>query len=206
MEVELKFLVEDKIARDRVLQDKYLESIVQEGSKEEIQMKATYFDTWDTDLCKEKIALRVRFENGNPVATLKWGGSSENGLHVRGELNVHVEEDFAEAPTLEVFRGSDIYDDLIKVAGQKKLVPLMDVDCVRKQMMVDTGKSISVVSLDVGQVITSKGTYDISELEIELYSGDCDDMIELGRNLAAKYNLKESNISKFQRGLDILRR
>ena len=46
MEVELKFLVEDKIARDRVLQDKYLESIVQEGSKEEIQMKATYFDTW----------------------------------------------------------------------------------------------------------------------------------------------------------------
>lgn len=205
MEVELKFLVEDKIARDRVLQDKYLESIVQEGSKEEIQMKATYFDTWDTDLCKEKIALRVRFENGNPVATLKWGGSSENGLHVRGELNVHVEEDFAESPTLEVFRGSDIYDDLIKVAGQKKLVPLMDVDCVRKQMMVDTGKSISVVSLDVGQVITSKGTYDISELEIELYSGDCDDMIELGRNLAAKYNLKESNISKFQRGLDILR-
>lgn len=205
MEIELKFLVEDKLARDRILEDNYLAPLVQEGSREEIQMKATYFDTWDMDLCREKMALRVRFENGNPVTTLKWGGSSENGLHVRGELNVHVDESFVDSPDLHVFRGSDIYDDIIRIAGGKKLVPIMDVDYLRRQMMVDTGKSISVVSLDVGQVITSKGTYDISELEIELYSGDCDDMIEMGRRLAAKYNLKESDTSKFQRGLNILK-
>ena len=29
-------------------------------------------------------------------------------------------------------------------------------------------------------------------------------MIELGKRLATKYNLKESNVSKFQRGLELM--
>ena len=65
MEIELKFLVEDQIARDRILQDKHLEEIAQEGSREEIEMEAIYFDTKDFDMCKKEMALRVRFENGN---------------------------------------------------------------------------------------------------------------------------------------------
>ena len=47
MEIELKFLVEDQLARDRILQDKYLEETAQKDSKEEIRMNATYFDTED---------------------------------------------------------------------------------------------------------------------------------------------------------------
>ena len=150
MEIELKFLVEDQLARDRILQDKYLEETAQKDSKEEIRMNATYFDTEDLDLCKNKMALRVRFENGKPVATLKWGGSSQNGLHVRGELNVHVSETFIESPDIDVFKGSEIYEDCL------------------------------------------------------LYTSDQSDMIELGKRLATKYNLKESNVSKFQRGLELM--
>ena len=112
MEIELKFLVEDQLARDRILQDKYLEETAQKDSKEEIRMNATYFDTEDLDLCKNKMALRVRFENGKPVVTLKWGGSSQNGLHVRGELNVHVSETFIESPDIDVFKGSEIYEEI----------------------------------------------------------------------------------------------
>lgn len=159
MEVELKFLVEDKLARDRILQDNYLEEMMHEGSREEIRMNATYFDTKDMDLCRNKMALRVRFENGKPIATLKWGGSSENGLHIRGELNVHVEKAFMESPNLSIFKGSEIYGELLELAGDKELIPLMEVECLRRQMMVDTGKSISMVSLDVGQVITSGGEF-----------------------------------------------
>lgn len=40
MEIELKFLVEDQLARDRILQDKYLEETAQKDSKEEIRMNA----------------------------------------------------------------------------------------------------------------------------------------------------------------------
>ena len=182
MEVELKYLIEDKLAQERILQDQYLQETMQPGSYEEIHMQATYFDTAKLDLCAHKMALRVRFENGEPVATLKWGGSSENGLHVRGELNMHVSGEFAHKPDIEVFAGSDIYAEIAAAAGG----------------------SINVVSLDLGQVKTPQGSSDIAELEIELYSGEREDMLALGSRLAAKYNLKMCDISKFQRGLALL--
>ena len=89
-------------------------------------------------------------------------------------------------------------------AGGKKLLPLMEVEFLRRQLMVDTGRSIDVVSLDLGQVKTPQGSSDIAELEIELYSGEREDMLALGSRLAAKYNLKMCDISKFQRGLALL--
>lgn len=204
MEVELKFLVEDDIARERILGDKHLAEIKDAGSDEEIEMKAIYFDTEDLALCDNEIAFRIRRENAQPVATLKWGGKVENGLHMRGELNVTVGEEYAEEPSLDIFKGSEIYDIIQKAAGGKPLKPLMEANCTRKQMRVDTGKSICVVSLDLGEIVTSKGTAPISELEVELYSGDKEDMISLGRELAAKYNLKEGAKSKFRVGLELL--
>ncbi len=204
MEVELKFLVEEPIAREKILGDKHLAEIMDEGSLEEIEMRAIYFDTEDLDLCENEIAFRIRRENDYPVATLKWGGKVENGLHMRGELNVTVNEEFAKEPTLSIFKGSEIYEAIEKAAGDKPLKPLLEANCLRRQMRVDTGKSICVVSLDVGEIVTTKGTAPISELEVELYSGDEEDMIKLGRELAAKYNLKEGAKSKFRVGLELL--
>ena len=60
MEVELKFLIEDKLAQERILKDRHLAEIKDEGSEEEIELKATYLDTEDMDLCKRKMAFRVR--------------------------------------------------------------------------------------------------------------------------------------------------
>ena len=88
--------------------------------------------------------------------------------------------------------------------ADKKLVPVMEMDYVRKAIQVDTGKSISVVSLDEGTIHTSKGDSDILEVEVELYSGDQEDMVALGGELAAKYNLVASDKSKYQRGLELL--
>lgn len=204
MEVELKFLVEDKLAQERVLKDRHLAEIKDNGSEEKLCLKATYMDTEDLDLCKKKMAFRVRLENGRPVATLKWGGAADNGLHVRDELNVCVSDDFIRNPVLDVFKGSEIYPQICDASSGKPLRAIMEIDCIREQISVDTGKSLSVVSLDIGQIVTEKGSAPINELEIELYSGDKEDMIELGRELAAKYNLKPENKSKFQRGLELL--
>ncbi len=204
MEVELKFLVEEPIAREKILGDKHLAEIMDEGSLEEIQMRATYYDTEDLALCKAGIAFRIRRENEQAVATLKWGGKVEGGLHMRGELNVNVDEEYAKNPTLSIFKGSEIYDAIEEAAGDKPLSSLLEANCTRKQMRVDTGKSINVVSLDVGEIVTAKGTAPISELEVELYSGDKEDMIALGRELATKYNLVEGAKSKFQVGLELL--
>ena len=87
MEIELKYLVEEPIAREKILKDSHLSEIKEKGSEEEIKLDAVYYDTADMDLCRGRMAFRIRLENGNPVATLKWDGQVSDGLHVRGEFN-----------------------------------------------------------------------------------------------------------------------
>ena len=77
-------------------------------------MRAIYFDTADNSLRGKAMAFRVREENDRRVATLKWGGSADGGLHVRGELNVPVDDDFAKAPRMDIFQGSEICSRLWK--------------------------------------------------------------------------------------------
>ncbi len=204
MEIELKYLFEDEGSKDAIFDDKYIQKITDEGSEAVIPMRAIYLDTEDGALMKKEMAFRARFEGSKCVATLKWGGSAEDGLHIRGELNVAVEEDFAENPTVDIFRGSQIYDEIASAVGNARLMPVMEMNYVRREIRVDTGASISVLSVDEGKIKTSKGDLPILELEIELYTGDKDDMIALGRKLEEKYRLKPGNRSKYQRGLEIL--
>ncbi|MCI6013259.1 MAG: CYTH domain-containing protein [Firmicutes bacterium] len=204
MEIELKFLVEESFTRDRILNDQHLLALADGESLQAITMKAIYLDTEDRKLLEKKIAFRVRFEDERLVATLKWGGDANNGLHTRGELNAAVEETFLEHPSLDIFRGSTIYEEIGPAMENVKLFPVMKMDFVRKQMHIDTGKSISVLSYDEGEIRTVRGAAPISELEIELYSGDQQDMMALGQEIAAKYNLKPENKSKYQRGLELL--
>ena len=204
MEIELKFLVEEELTRERILQDDHLRKLAGEEALEVIPMKAVYYDTEEKDLLKKMYAFRVRYEDVRAVATMKWGGGAEEGLHQRGELNVTVNEVFSECPNVDNFKGSENYEENAGAVGEKPLIPVMEMEFVRKQMHVDTGKSISVVSFDEGEIRTAGGTAPISEVEVELYSGDQDDMIALGKELAAKYNLTPGNKSKYQRGLELL--
>ena len=204
MEIEFKFLIDEEFTRDKIFNDKHLQEISEDGTVETILMKAVYFDTEEKDLLKKEMAYRIRFEDERTVATLKWGGKAEDGLHVRGELNVPVDREFVRHPEIDIFQGSAIYQEIVRAVGDKKLIPVMEMEFIRKQVQIDTGKSISVVSYDEGEIRTSAGNAPISELEIELYSGDQEDMIALGNQLATRYNLKAGNKSKFQRGLELL--
>ena len=47
MEIELKYLLTEAIAKDRVLEDKRLQEIQDPDSEETIHMRAIYFDTAD---------------------------------------------------------------------------------------------------------------------------------------------------------------
>ena len=204
MEIELKYLFEDEASKDAIFSDKYISKVKDEGSETVTPMCAVYLDTQDGALRKKEIAFRVRHEYSKFVATLKWGGSAEEGLHVRGELNVPVDEDFLEMPTLEVFKGSEIYDEIADIADSGKLITVMEMNFVRREIRLDTGLSIDVLSVDEGEIKTANGTLPILELEIELYTGNKDDMIALGRKLEEKYHLKRGNRSKYQRGLELL--
>jgi len=204
MEIELKYYLGDNLAKDRILDDKHLAEMRNPEGDETLQMRAIYLDTAEGDLRARKIALRARFENDNIIVTLKWKGSAVDGLHMRGELNVPADEAYLAEPTVEIFRGSEIFDELEAAAGGKKLINVMEMDFLRRSIQIDTGASISVISLDEGVIRTSCGDADILEVEVELYSGEQRDMVALGEELASKYNLIPCDKSKYQRGMELL--
>lgn len=205
MEIELKYAVKDEDTIEKILHDPYLESIKDKDTEEELEMHAVYFDTEDRRFFREGIAFRVRKEGNRLVATLKWNGSSEDGMHKREEINVPVDDESKlTTPDIKIFDQSEMCQVLTDLVGRRRLVPLMDIYFLRRQVRIDTGKSINELSIDVGKIICGEKTVPISEMEIELYSGDEEDMIALGQRISEKYGLTAENQSKYKRGLDLI--
>lgn len=203
METEFKYKLTDRKIFEKLLEDS---DIIQSGQEkaEIINMKAYYFDTAEQDLRKSGIAYRIRHENDRITATIKWDKEDsdvKDGLHIREEFNLVVsDENFAENPDIEMFHSSDAYDVLYNASGYKKLIKTIGMEYIRRQIKVDTGKSISCVSVDNG-IIHHEDGHDVPvyELEIEWYYGDEDDFKNLASKIQEKYNLEVENISKLQR-------
>ncbi len=205
MEIELKYQVDNAEKIEQIFSDPYLESIKDKETEEEIEMHAVYFDTEDRRLYREGIVFRVRKEGRRLTATLKWNGSSEEGMHKREEINVPVrDEEKLVKPDIQIFDQSEMCQVLTDLVGKRTLIPMMDVYFSRRQVRVDTGRSISEVSLDRGRIECGGKTAPVSELEIELYSGEEEDMMALGRHISEKYGLTAENKSKYKRGLDLI--
>lgn len=201
MEVELKYLVDSKETADEIFNDAYLFSIEEKETREKMFFKAAYFDTADYILSKNDIAFRVRMEGEQLVASLKWRGKVEGGLHRREEINVPVDDPQCYImPSPEIFHESDIGKEVIRLVGENPLISLMEMGFLRSRFRVDTGNSIIEVALDMGEILTDRGNLPILELELELYSGDEDDLMDLGNRLSKSYELKPFDESKYLRG------
>ena len=200
METEFKFNVSDPSIFDSIVRNAEINKMGIEAV-ETINMHAVYFDTESMDFRKRGIAYRIRQEDDRITATIKWDVTVEDGLHKREEFNLVVnDERFAEAPDIGLFISSEAYDVLYEAAGDKKLRRTICMDYVRKQIKVDTGRSISCISLDRGTICHADGhPVPISELEIEWYYGNEDDFIKLASFIQNKYNLETEDRSKLQR-------
>jgi inorganic triphosphatase YgiF len=89
---------------------------------------------------------------------------------------------------------------LLEAAGDKPLKPTISMDYERKQFKVDTGRSISCISVDEGVIHHIDGhLIPVSELEVEWYYGDEDDFIALATLIRDKYGLETEDRSKLQR-------
>jgi len=203
MEIELKYSIDTPELADEIWKDKLFFHLEEEGSREERSFAAKYFDTADDDLKKEEMAYRVRKEGDRWVASLKWKGHSEGALHVREEINVPVADS---TPDPEVFRESEIGGHLLEVIGGKPLECLLETNFQRRSFRIDTGKGIFELSVDQGKIITPYGDEIISEVEIELFSGETEELERLGEVLCQKYGLEKEDRSKYARGIDLINR
>lgn len=203
MEIELKYKIPAGVIAEDIWKDKIFSDMEEAGSREEIYLDARYFDTDDCDLAKNEIAYRIRREGERIVAALKWKGHSEGALHVREEINVPVMSDEAD---ISVFNESEIGRELTNIIGGKQVKCFLETKFNRRRFRIDTGTGIFELSVDTGRIVTDYGEEPISEVEIELFSGEKEELLELGERLQNKYQLETEEISKYARGIEIIRR
>ena len=205
MEVELKYAVPDERTLDAIWHDERLLSLMEEETRSVEEFDGIYYDTADHRLLDSDIAYRIRREGRMHVACIKWSGNTEGALHVRQELNVTLPETERDPePDLSVFAESEIGPVLEELVGDQPLTPVIRSLMVRRSFKIDTGSSIMEISLDKGKILAGGGEDPVCELEIELYSGGQEDMMELGKALADAYSLIPEERSKFARGLRLL--
>lgn len=204
LEIELKYTIPDKSTAESIWHDPDLQEMEEAGSREKLTLKAAYFDTEDRVLSANDIAFRVRLEGARFVASLKWNGSSDDALHTREEINVPIDgESCLIMPDPAVFKESDIGRHVIDLIAERTLINVMEVGSLRRRVRVDTGVSIIEVSIDTGEIVADSGAIPICELELELFSGEKDDLIALGEKFAARYSLSPESQSKYARGLSL---
>ena len=206
MEIEMKYAIENKDVAEAIWDDEYLNGIGDPASREAVYMKSAYFDTEEGILLKNDVAFRVRMEGNRIVASLKWNGSSSGGLHKREEVNVPIDDPacFLE-PSPEIFRESDQGIAMLELIGKERLHSILEMNFIRRRFRVDYGKSIMELAIDTGEILTNEGELPICELEIELFSGEQEDVVTLGDILKEKYNLLPLDASKYARGLNLVR-
>lgn len=205
MELEMKYSIPSKEVADALWSDDFLMEIGDTATRKKMVMKAVYFDTQDGVLSKNNIAFRVRSEDGFMLATLKWGGTVENGFHSREEINVPVSGAGCFITSAkDIFKESEDGQKLLELLGDQPLVNLLETRFLRSCMRLSYGASIMEMAIDTGSIITDKGELPIMELELELYAGDPADVKALGEKLEERFGLVPGNESKLKRGLDLI--
>lgn len=201
MEIELKYNIPDRETAELIWEDRLFRDMEEAGTREEMNIDARYFDTDSFDLARNEVAYRVRREADHLVAALKWKGHTEDGLHVREEISVPVEDD---TPDLDVFHESSMGSEVIKFAEGKELKCIVQTACMRRSFRIDTGTGLFEFSIDSGEIVTDYGVQPINEVEIELFSGETEELVKIGKKLQDKFGLEEEDRSKYYRGLRMI--
>jgi triphosphatase len=158
-------------------------------------LRSIYFDTAAADLKKQRIALRVRKGRGAPLMGLKWTPTSE-GPFSRGEVEVRAS---GMQPDISLFDAT-IAAEIERVTEGKPLEPQFETVVKRRLRHLRLSRSEIEVAFDEGAVVAGDRRLPISEIELELKSGEEIELYDLAIRLAETLPLKLDVTSKAQRG------
>ena len=201
MEIELKLRIEPDAAAALRRHPLLVRHAV--GPPRVQRLATTYFDTPDLLLRRHGAALRVRRVAGRWVQTLKAGGDVAAGLHSRQEWETRTS---GPAPDLAALCKLDGIEPewagmLADPGLSHRLGPVLTTRFRRTawQLRLDDGTGIEL-ALDQGAAEHESARAPISEIELELKSGDPARLFELALELQAALPLRVSNVSKAERG------
>ena len=184
MEIELKYKIPTEAVAADIWKDKIFSDMEEEDSREEVCLDARYYDTCHCDLSKKQIAYRIRKEGERWVAALKCNGT----------------------PDPSVFSESEMGEELMEVLGDEKVECVLETRFHRKRFRIDTGTGIFELSVVKGVILTNYGKEPIFEVELELFSGETEELVELGEQLQEKYGLEVQELSKYARGIELIKK
>lgn len=134
-----------------------------------------YYDTPRLELHKSGMALRLRHVGRQWLQTLKGGGSVKAGLHQRNEWEVPVK-----GPELDFdFPEAANWKEHLPPSSRKKLRPIFVTDFSRSSRMLNFQGALIELCMDQGEVSAGQSHMPISEIELELKSGDSRQLFEL---------------------------
>lgn len=206
MEIELKLLVRPQDAatlRELPLLQQYAA-----GPARELQMSDTYFDTPRHQLKEAGAGLRVRRVGDDHIQTLKAGGDANAGLHRRYEWESKVAGAQPDLPALRtlVDRNAPWSKLLRAPAIENALAPIFQSQVTRTlwDLRLPGGDRIEF-ALDIGKLECGDETVPVSEIELELKSGNAIHLFDLALALHEKIPMQIGTMSKAERGYSLCR-
>lgn len=171
-----------------------------------LQFLNRYYDTPTMALSAGGAALRIRQqnrdgENSKIIQTLKTRGTSVGGLHQRMEWDWPLTQ---LALDLDLIQNSEARGHLSPAVALTAISALFTTDFQRKMWLCRLGDSEIEVVLDQGEVTTNEHHVDLLELELELVSGDAEELFKLAHTIAQHCPVLMSDVSKAERGYRLL--
>lgn len=200
MEVELKLLLDPQ----HVVRLRAHPLLAQYASAEPLQlsMHDLYVDTLDLQLCRQQAGLRVRHVDGAWVQTLKAGGSVRGGLHSRHEWESQVAGPAPQPEALAaLIKRQQPVRTLLRKAAHDGLQAIFSTRIERTvwQLATPQGDLVECV-LDQGVIEHRARSIAISEIELELKSGNPASLFDIALALLAEVPLQIGQQSKAERG------
>ncbi len=209
-EIELKLSLPPS-AQQQLLQHPLLQQL-SIADREQRQLFNIYFDTPNQALNQHRVALRIRRQGERFIQTLKSKGISSGGLHQRQEWEWDLPEaklDIALLPPQSLPESVVLADlqpafntDFLRTAWQLEVKE--DNRQARIELVLDHGFAVSG---DHPQNHDDQPASDpISEIELELVSGDPLLIFTLALELAKTIPLRITRVSKAERGYRLQRK
>jgi inorganic triphosphatase YgiF len=171
------------------------------------QLTSIYYDTPELDIRRHDGGLRVRKAGNEWVQTLKGGGQVSAGLHQRQEWESRVDGPYPDLPALQklVKNDPDWGNLLSDPTLSDRLQPIFTTKVRRTTWQLRLGPDEEVeLALDQGEVEQGAAHLPISEIELELKSGQPDHLFDFALELQTAMPIRVGNISKAERGYALL--
>lgn len=195
IELEYKLQIPSEETMNRLLSAPEITAL-RESDYREIPMKTTYYDTGSLLFSDMGWTLRHRMEGDESVVCFKCPGDVP---HSRNEWQVSAPELNLESVLGLLAQGAPM-EIAMFFRGENPPQPICGAEFLRRCAMVTfSDGSRAEIAIDKGRVFGTKGELPISELELELYEGEPDEMKKFAVLLCNTYDLEPQPLSKFAR-------